>query len=57
MTLQVALTAKDGILLASDKCMMPFYPPNNAAATYSGRKIVDVPADKTAYAFSVLEPY
>jgi hypothetical protein len=32
--------------------MMSFYPPNSAAATYSGCKIVDVPADKAAYAFS-----
>src|SRR5260370_14678367 len=52
MTLQVALVAKDGILLASDICAMSFYPPNSAAQTYSRRKIVDLPEDKVAYAFS-----
>lgn len=52
MTLQVALVAQDGIILASDKCILQYQPPHSVAQTYSGAKIIDVPVAKTAYAFA-----
>jgi hypothetical protein len=52
MTLQVALVAKDGLLLASDTCVLHYRPNYSVAQTYTGRKIIDVPIAKVAYAFS-----